>query len=134
MKMNHIAVVVPDVEEALGFWRDALGLPFGGVEEVLDEAVQVGFLSLGDAHIELMAPTTADSGVARFLEKRGPGMHHICLEVDDIDAAIEELAAKGVQLIYEVPRTRENGTRYTFVHPKSTGGVMVELYENPDRT
>jgi len=129
MKINHLAVVVHSVDEALTFWRDALGLPFDGVEDVPDEAVKVGFLDVGGVHIELLEPTTDDSGVAKYLDKRGPGMHHLCLEVDDLNTAMAELEAKGVQLIYEMPRTRDNGRRYTFIHPKSTGGVMIELYE-----
>lgn len=129
MKINHLAVVVHSVDEALTFWRDALGLPFDGIEDVPDEAVKIGFLDVGGVHIELLEPTTDDSGVAKYLDKRGPGMHHLCLEVDDLEAAMAELAAKGVQLIYETPRTRDNGRRYTFIHPKSTGGVMIELYE-----
>lgn len=129
MKINHLAVVVHSVDEALTFWRDALGLPFDGVEEVPEEAVKIGFLEVGGVHIELLEPTTDDSGVAKYLDKRGPGMHHLCLEVDDLDTTMAELEAKGVQLIYEMPRTRDNGRRYTFIHPKSTGGVMIELYE-----
>lgn len=131
IKINHLAVVVPDVDEALSFWRDALGLPFNGTEEVPAEAVKVGFLEAGDSHIELVQPTTEDSGVAKYLTKRGPGMHHLCLEVEDIEAVMQQLSGKGVQLINESPRTRDNGTRYAFVHPKSTGGVMIELYEPP---
>ncbi len=129
MKINHLAVVVHSVDEALTFWRDALGLPFDGVEDVPDEAVKIGFLDVDGVHIELLEPTTDDSGVAKYLDKRGPGMHHLCLEVDDLNMAMAELEAKGVQLIYEMPRTRDNGRRYTFIHPKSTGGVMIELYE-----
>lgn len=130
MKINHLAVVVHSVDEALTFWRDALGLPFDGVEYVPDEAVKIGFLEVGGVHIELLEPTSDDSGVAKYLDKRGPGMHHLCLEVDDLDKAMAELEAKGVQLIYEMPRTRDNGRRYTFIHPKSTSGVMIELYES----
>lgn len=131
MKINHLAVVVEDVEAALRFWRDALGLKFDGVEDVPAEQVKVGFLEVGDAHVELVQPTTPDSGVARYLEKRGQGMHHLCLEVEDIEAVMQQLADKGVELINETPRSRENGTRYAFVHPRSTGGVMIELYEKP---
>ncbi|MCA9896270.1 MAG: methylmalonyl-CoA epimerase [Anaerolineae bacterium] len=129
MKINHLAVVVHSVEDALLFWRDALGLSFDGIEEVPEEAVKVGFLDANGVHIELLEPTTDDSGVAKYLDKRGPGMHHLCLEVDDLEQAMASLKAKGMQLIYEEPRVRDNGRRYTFVHPKSTGGVMIELYE-----
>jgi len=129
IKLNHLAVVVNDVDQALEFWRDALGLDFGGVEEVASEEVKVGFLEVGDSHIELVQPTTEDSGVAKYLDKKGPGMHHLCLEVEDIEVVMQKLTGKGYQMINETPRSRDNGTRYAFVHPKSTGGVMIELYE-----
>lgn len=127
IKINHLAVVVEDVEAALGFWRDALGLPFGGSQDVPAEEVKIGFLEAGGAHIELLQPTNDSSGVAKFLAKRGPGMHHLCLEVDDLEAAMQRLKTAGIELINETPRERD-GRRYAFVHPKSTGGVMVELY------
>ncbi len=128
IKINHLAIVVADIEGALAFWRDALGLPLGEVSDVPSEAVRVAFLEAGEAHIELLEPTSSDSGVAKYLDKRGPGMHHICLEVPDIEAALEQLKAKGVELINETPRERD-GRKYAFIHPKSAGGVMVELYE-----
>ncbi len=129
IKLNHIAVVVEDVEQALGFWRDALGLVSGGdIQEVPAEAVKVAFLETGESHIELVQPTTEDSGIAKYLAKRGQGMHHICVEVPDIEAKLAELNAKGYELINETPRERD-GKRYAFVHPKSTGGVLLELYE-----
>jgi methylmalonyl-CoA/ethylmalonyl-CoA epimerase len=129
IKIDHIAVVVDDLQSALGFWQNALGLELGGVEDVKDEAVEVAFLSVGNSHIELVKPTTNDSGIAKYLAKRGPGMHHLCLAVEDIESAMAKLASSGIELINETPRTKPNGTRYAFVHPKSTGGVMVELYE-----
>lgn len=128
IKINHLAIVVADIEGALAFWRDALGLPLGEVSDVPSEAVRVAFLEAGEAHIELLEPTSSDSGVAKYLDKRGPGMHHICLEVPDIEAALGQLKAKGVELINETPRERD-GRKYAFIHPKSAGGVMVELYE-----
>lgn len=129
IKIDHLAVVVDDLDAALAFWRDALGLEMGGRQEVADEAVEIAFLDAGSAHVELVRPTTDDSGIAKYLTKRGPGMHHICLAVADIEVVMEQLAAGGIELINESPRTRDNGTRYAFVHPKSTGGVLVELYE-----
>jgi len=129
IKINHLAVVVHNVDEALGFWRDALGLEFGGIEEVPSEEVKIGFLDVNGSHIELVQPTTEDSGVAKYLNKKGAGMHHLCLEVSNIEDVIKQLMDKGYQMINEEPRTRDNGTRYAFVHPKSTGGVMIELYE-----
>lgn len=129
IKVDHIAVVVADMGAALGFWRDALGLPLAGTESVAAEAVDVAFLPAGESRVELLLPTTDDSGIAKYLDKRGPGMHHLCLAVTDITATLAQLRAHNIELINEEPRTREDGTRYAFVHPKSTGGVLVELYE-----
>jgi methylmalonyl-CoA/ethylmalonyl-CoA epimerase len=129
IKIDHLAVVVEDLNAALHFWQNALGLELGKVEEVKEEAVEVAFLTLDNAHIELVRPTTEDSGIAKYLAKRGVGMHHICLQVDDIDASLARIAAAGAELINETPRIRDNGTRYAFIHPKSTGGVLLELYE-----
>ena len=129
ISLNHLAVVVDDLGEALGFWRECLGLAqCGEAQAVPDEEVKIAFLTLGDAHIELIQPTSSESGVARYLAKRGPGMHHLCLEVADLDAKLKELIARGYELINESPRERD-GRRYAFVHPKSTGGVLLELYE-----
>lgn len=129
IRINHIAIVVEDVEAALRFWRDALGLPLHHVERSDAEAVDIAFLPVGEGEIELIAPFTEDSGVAKYLAKRGPGLHHLCLEVNDIEAALAQIAAAGAELINETPRIRPDGTRYAFVHPKSTGGVLLELYE-----
>lgn len=130
-RVNHIAVVVPDVDQALSFWRDALGLDLARVEHNQREAVDIAFLPVGEGEIELLAPTSADSGVARYLAKTGGGLHHICLEVDDIDAALAALRAKGVELITDSARLRDDGIRYAFIHPRSTGGVLLELYQLP---
>lgn len=129
IKIDHVAVVVDDLDLALNFWQNALGLPIGGTEHNEHEAVEIAFLPVGESRIELLKPITDDSGIAKYLAKRGPGMHHLCLAVHDIEAAMAHIAAQGIQMINETPRTREDGTRYAFVHPKSTGGVMVELYE-----
>jgi methylmalonyl-CoA/ethylmalonyl-CoA epimerase len=126
--VNHIAVVVSDITQNLGFWRDALGLPVGEIKNVPQEGVQVAFLAAGDAHIELVQPTDAASGIAQYLARKGPGMHHICLNVDDIVAAMTRLRAHGVELLSEDYKIRD-GIRYVFIHPRSTGGVLVELYE-----
>jgi methylmalonyl-CoA/ethylmalonyl-CoA epimerase len=131
VKINHVAIVVPDVEAALRFWRDALGLPLAHTENNEAEAVKIAFLPVGEGEIELIAPTTDDSGVARYLAKTGGGLHHICVEVEDIDASLGQLSANGAELINTEARTRPDGTRYAFVHPKSTGGVLLELYELP---
>lgn len=129
--INHIAVVVPDLESALPFWRDALGLPVGGIDSVPEEAVDTAFLPVGDSNIELIRPTTADSGVARFLEKRGAGIHHLCFEVDDIAATMQQLRDLGIPLINNEPQAGHGGRQYAFVHPKGTGGVLIELYQMP---
>ena len=128
IRLNHLALVVDDLDAALRFWRDCLGLVVGGVESVPAEAVDIAFLALGDAHIELIKPISSDSGVAKYLAKRGPGMHHLCLEVPDLDAKLGELRTAGYELINEHPRERD-GRRYAFIHPKSAGGVLLELYE-----
>ncbi|MFP4322753.1 MAG: methylmalonyl-CoA epimerase [Anaerolineales bacterium] len=132
-KINHIAVAVPDVHAALGFWRDALGLAVEREETNAEEAVQIAFLRAGESHIELLQPTDPDGALARFLAKRGAGLHHICLEVADINASLAHLRAHGAELITEVPKTRPDGVHYAFIHPRSTGGVLVELYELPEQ-
>ena len=128
-RIDHIAVLVDDLEKTLAFWRDGLGLELAGVEDVPAEKSMVAFLLVGGSEVELVQPTTDDSGLARYLEKRGPGMHHVCLEVDDIKAMLRGLKEQGVQLINETPVTGSDGKRYAFIHPKSANGVMVELYE-----
>ncbi len=130
-KINHIAILADDMEKSLSFWRDALGMQLSHVEDVPAEKSIVAFLPIADAEIELVKPTADDSGLARYLEKRGPGMHHICLEVDDIAGMLAQLKEKGIQLINETPQTGLNGRQYAFVHPKSTNGVLVELYQIP---
>ena len=128
-QINHVAIVVEDMQKSLGFWRDALGLELHGLRDVPAEMSQVAFLPLAGSEIELVQPTSADSGIGKYLARRGPGMHHVCLEVDDIDAMMAALKAKGVSLINEEARVAEDGKKYVFIHPKSTGGVLVELYQ-----
>lgn len=130
LRVHHLAVVVEDMERALTFWRDALGLELAGIREVPEQASQVAFLPAGEAEIELVRPMSADSGVARYLAKRGPGMHHICMSVDDLPGTLERLAAHGVRLINPEPMAGADGRRYAFVHPESTGGVLLELYQS----
>src|SRR5215813_11359924 len=128
-KINHLAIVVEDVNAALTFWRDALGLPLGKTERNDGEEVEIAFLPLGDSEIELIAPTNQTSGVAKYLAKRGAGMHHLCIEVDDIAATMQRLKDHNVELINDAPKLNDDGTQYCFVHPKSTFGVLVELYQ-----
>ena len=130
-RIDHIAIVIDDIETALDFWRDALGLSVSHIADVPTEHSQIVFLPLGSSEIELVKPTTDDSGLARYLDKRGPGMHHICLEVDDIEAMMSQLKSKGIQLIQETPSVGLGGRKYAFIHPKSSSGVLVELYELP---
>ena len=128
-KINHVAVVVDDMEKALSFWRDALGMNLHELRDVAAEKSQVAFLPLEGSEVELVVPTTEDSGIAKYLSKRGPGMHHICLEVDDILGMLAQLRSKGVRLINEEPRSGADGKKYAFIHPESASGVLVELYE-----
>lgn len=128
-RLNHLAVAVPDLEAALSFYRDALGLRLERVETVEREAVKVAFLPLGDGEIELVQPTRDDTGIAKWLGKHGAGMHHVCIQVDDIAATLERLKAHQVELINPEPVQKADGTRYAFIHPKSAFGVLVELYE-----
>ncbi len=128
-RIDHIAIVVEDIDAALGFWHDALGLELHGQEDVAEQKSIVAFLPVAGSEIELVKPTTDDSGVARYLHKRGPGMHHICFEVDDLDATLERMKEKGVRLINETPTIGAGGKRIAFIHPESTNGVLVELYE-----
>lgn len=127
--INHVAVVVDDMEKALSFWRDALGMELHELRDVPVENSKIAFLPLEGSEVELVMPTSDDSGIAKYLAKRGPGMHHICLEVDDIAGMLAQLRTKGVRLINEEPRTSTDGKKYAFIHPESTAGVLVELYE-----
>jgi len=127
--INHVAVVVDDMEKSLSFWRDALGIELHELRDVPAEKSQVAFLPLAGAEVELVMPTSNDSGIAKYLAKRGQGMHHICLEVDDIEGMLSQLKSKNIRLINEEPRTAVDGKKYAFIHPESTGGVLVELYQ-----
>jgi methylmalonyl-CoA/ethylmalonyl-CoA epimerase len=128
-KISHIAIVVPDIDDALEFWVERLGLPLQHVEHVRDQDVDVAFMPSGESEIELLEPIGTESGVARFLEKRGPGLHHICFEVDDIEAMLGRLRSAGVELIDERPTIGTGGKKIAFIHPRAAGGVLVELYE-----
>ena len=131
MKVDHIGIVVRDIAAALKVYEDALGLPLRETKELADQEVIVAFLPIGESNIELVQPTSDDSGVARYLAKRGEGIHHICIEVEDIEAALARLEAHGVQLIDREPRQGAHG-RVAFVHPKGAHGVLVELVEHDD--
>ena len=127
-KINHVAIVVQDIDEALGFWRDQLGLELDHIEEVPSQASKVAFLPVGGSEVELVQPTDPESGLGKYLEKRGEGLHHLCIEVDDIDAMLDLLKEKGIRLINETPVDLP-GRRMAFIHPKAGNGVLIELYQ-----
>jgi len=128
-KINHIGIAVSSIEEALPFYRDSLGMTFSGTEEVPSQLVKVAFLSVGESKIELLEPTSPESPVAKFLEKNGPGVHHLAYDVEDIETAIAKLSTQGTRMIDAVPRNGAHGARIAFIHPKSSGGVLTELCE-----
>jgi methylmalonyl-CoA/ethylmalonyl-CoA epimerase len=130
-KINHIAVAVSDIEGAMSFWRDGLGLAVDHIEDVPSQKAMVAFIPVGDSELELVKPTADDTGVAKFLAEKGGGMHHLCFEVDDIGAMLADLKSKGIRLINEAALELP-GRKMAFVHPKSTGGVLVELYQLMD--
>ncbi len=127
-KIDHIAIVVENLDRALGVYRDALGMTVTDVREMPEQDVKMAFLPTGDSEIELLEPLSAESGIGRYLAKRGEGLHHVCLEVDDIEATLADLKAKGAQLIDETPKQGAYG-RIAFIHPKGAHGVLIELVE-----
>lgn len=132
MKIDHIAIAVHSLEEALKVYRDLLGLELKGVEQVPEQGVRIAFLPVGESRIELLEPLSAESPVAKFLEKRGEGIHHICFEVEDLEKTLQDLANKGVKLIDEQPRIGAHGRKMAFIHPKSLHGVLLELYQKEE--
>ena len=129
MKIDHIGIVVRDIQEALQVYEAALGLPVKEIVSVPDQQVQVAFLPIGESNIELVQPTADETGVAKFLDKRGEGIHHISIEVSNIEASLRQLQDQGVQLIDEMPRQGAHG-RVAFIHPKGAHGVLIELIEH----
>lgn len=127
--VNHIGIAVRSIEAQKGYYTDVLGAVFEGEEVVADQKVKVGFFRVGPVRFELLEPTDPSSTVAAFLEKRGEGLHHVALEVEDIAARIADVKAKGVRMIDETPRAGSHGLQIAFVHPKSTFGVLTELCE-----
>ncbi len=133
-RIDHVAIIVRDIEQALLFYRDTLGIMPSEVKEVPTEQVRIAFLPMGGpggSEIELIEPTTPDSSLAKFLEKRGEGLHHICLEVEDIDAALAEMQEKGIPVLDKQPRIAAEG-RAIFIHPRAANGVLVELVEREE--
>lgn len=129
--IDHIAIVVEDLEEALKFWRDRLGLALDHIETVSSQGVKIAFLPVGDSEVELIQPLDDESGVAKYLRKKGPGMHHLCFEVEDIQERLRDLESQGVRLIDQEPHVTDDGRKLAFLHPKSASGVLIELYELP---
>lgn len=129
MKINHLGIATKGIDEALEFWSDALGLENVHTEVVEDQKVRVAMLPLGESRIELLEPTADDSPISKFLEKRGGGIHHIAVEVDDIETSLAQLKANGARLIDESPRVGAEGCLVAFVHPSSANGVLLELVQ-----
>ncbi|MGC9522684.1 MAG: methylmalonyl-CoA epimerase [Anaerolineae bacterium] len=131
MYIHHVAIAVRDLDAALGFYRDALGLEVAKRQKVPAEGVEIAFLPTGETELELLRPLDPENSIGRFLEKRGEGIHHICVQVDNIEAKVAQIEAAGGRMATEI-RHLEDGTRYAFVHPKSARGVLMELYQKPD--
>ena len=128
-KLDHIGIAVKNLEEALAFYRDTLGISPSGTEVIEDQKVRIAFLPLGDTELELLESTSPDGPVAKFIEKRGEGIQHIALRVDNIEEALQELHAKDVQLIDTQPRYGAGNAKIAFLHPKATGGILLEISE-----
>ena len=129
-KIDHIGIAVESIEKWIGFYKDVLGLEYDGSEEVVEQKVRVAFLKIGESRIELLEPTSDDSPIAKFLEKRGGGIHHIAVKVDDIDAALARHHEVGARLIDNEPRIGAHNMRIALIHPKASGGVLLELCED----
>ena len=130
MKIDHLGIATTNIDSALSFWRDTFGLELGDAEEVTEQKVRVAMLPIGEARFELLEPTGPDSPVAKFLEKRGPGLHHVAVRVHDIRETLAGLKAKGARLIDEIPRAGAGGCLVAFVHPSATGGILLELVQH----
>jgi len=126
-KISHIGIAVQSIEESMSFYQDVLGMEFEGTEVVEEQKVKVAFFVICESRIELLEPTSSDSPVAKFLEKNGPGVHHLAYEVADLQERLAQLKAEGVRLIDETPRTGAHSTKIAFMHPKASGGVLTEL-------
>lgn len=131
LKIDHVGIAVSQLDLRVEFWRDALGLPLCGTEAVPTEGVRVAFLPVGESRVELLEATRPDSPIAKFIEKRGEGIHHITLAVDAIQPVLDRLKSRGVQLLDEAPRPGAGGTKVAFLHPRAAGGVLIELVEKP---
>lgn len=128
-EIDHVGIAVEDIDAALPLYRDRLGMAEQHRETVEEQGVHAALLEIGDAHVELIAPIGPDGAVARFVERNGPGLHHVAYRTTDIDAELERLRAAGIRLIDEEPRTGIRNSRVAFAHPKSTGGVLTEIVQ-----
>jgi methylmalonyl-CoA/ethylmalonyl-CoA epimerase len=126
-RIDHIGIAVPDLEAAVAAFEQLFGTGPSSIEEVADQKVRTAFFTAGDTDLELLEPTSADSPISNFLAKRGAGIHHVCFEVEDIERALADYRARGVRLIDSTPRIGAHGKRIAFLHPKSTGGILVEI-------
>jgi len=126
-KIDHLGIAVSSLDEGLALWGELLGLEPAGIETVTEQGVRTAFLNVGETRLELLEPTGPDTPVGRFLHKRGPGFHHICFLVEDLEAALRELESRGMRLVDRQPRNGAEGSKVAFLHPSSTGGVLVEL-------
>lgn len=127
--VDHIGIAVKSIDEALNFWEGTLGIKCHGVEEVADQKVKTAFLPLRDTEVELLEGTSPESPVSKFIEAKGEGIHHLAIRVENLEEALAELKAKGVRLIDEKPRLGAGGAKIAFLHPKATGGILLELSE-----
>ena len=129
LKIDHLGIAVNNMNEGKSFWSDILGLPFEGAETVAEQKVTTAFFPVGESEVELLESTSPDGPVAKFIEKKGTGFQHVAFRVENIEEALAELKAKGIQLIDQEPRKGAGGAKIAFLHPKATGGVLVELCE-----
>ena len=129
MTIDHLGIAVPSIEDALAFYRDALGLTVAGSETVEDQGVRVAMLPVGESRVELLEATGPDTPVGKFLAKRGPGLHHVCYRVPDIHAALDRMRAAGARLIDETPRIGIRNSRVAFLHPGASGSVLTEIVQ-----
>ncbi|MFY9943658.1 MAG: methylmalonyl-CoA epimerase [Desulfobacterales bacterium] len=129
LKIDHLGIAVTSIEEGQRFWQEVLGLNFEGTETVAEQKVTTAFFPVGESEVELLMSTAPDGPVAKYIEKKGPGIQHVAFRVENIEAALEELKAKGIQLIDQTPRKGAGGAKIAFLHPKATNGVLVELCE-----
>ncbi|MBW2054379.1 MAG: methylmalonyl-CoA epimerase [Deltaproteobacteria bacterium] len=129
LKIDHLGIAVNSIEDGKNFWTDALGLEFEGSETVEEQKVTTAFFPVGESEVELLESTAPDGPIAKFLEKKGPGIHHVAFRVENIEEALAELKEKGIRLIDEKPRMGAGGAKIAFLHPKATNGILVELCE-----